>query len=51
MTWWDFDEVSGVLELDDPALELFVQWVGGVTLAWWTNDLGEMLCHSKVGLA
>jgi len=51
MTWWNFDEVSGVLELDSPAMELFVQWAGGHTVAWWTNELGELLWQSPVGLA
>jgi hypothetical protein len=51
MTWWDLDCGSGVLELDAPALELFVHWVDGVTVAWWTNDLGAFLWQAQVGVA
>jgi hypothetical protein len=51
MTWWVFDDESGVLELDDPAVELHWRVVAGRTLAWWADARGHMLWLAQVGMA
>lgn len=50
MTWRMFDEASGVLELDNPDLELHWLGVGGFTVAWWCDDLGRFLGFAEVGV-
>jgi hypothetical protein len=51
MTWWLFDNESGVLELDDSGLELHWRVVEGRTLAWWVDVDGRMLSLVNVGVA
>jgi hypothetical protein len=51
MTWWVFDNESGVLGLDSLALELHWRLVGERTLAWWTNTSGRVLGFAQVGVA
>jgi hypothetical protein len=51
MTWWTFDETSGVLEFDAPELELHWQLMGGSSFAWWCDDRGRLLGIARVGQA
>jgi hypothetical protein len=51
VTWWTFDEMSGVLELDAPELELHWQLVGGRSFAWWCDEWGRCLGIVPVGFA
>lgn len=51
MTWWDFDETSGVLGFDQAALELHLDRVGGRSLAWWCDEQGRCLGIVRVGVA
>jgi hypothetical protein len=51
MTWWTFDQTSGVLELDDPALELHWLRLGCRSIAWWCDDHGRWLGAVVVGEA
>ena len=43
--------MGGVLELDDPALELHWRLVGGRTVAWWQDEKGRWLRAARVGLS
>jgi hypothetical protein len=49
VTWWTFDETNGVLELDEPALELHVEIAYGRSLAWWCDNSGRWLGMVRVG--
>ena len=51
MTWWVFDNDSGVLELDNARLELHWRVVEGRTLAWWVDVDGHVLSLANVGAA
>jgi hypothetical protein len=51
MTWWVFDNDSGVLELDNAGLELHWRVVEGRTLAWWVDADGHVLSLASVGVA
>lgn len=51
MTWWVFDNESGVLALDESGLELHWRVVEGRTLAWWVDECGQMLGLVNVGEA
>ena len=51
MTWWVFDNDSGVLELDNAGLELHWRVVEGRTLAWWVDADGHVLSLANVGVA
>jgi hypothetical protein len=49
MTWWRLEEGHGVLELDEPALELHCLRVGIFTIAWWADEHGRWLWTATVG--
>jgi hypothetical protein len=49
MTWWTFDEASGVLEFDAPGLELHWLRLGARSIAWWCDDHGRWLGVAVVG--
>ena len=51
MTWWTFDEMSGVLEFDAPEVELHLEFVNGRSFAWWCDDRGRLLAIARVGRA
>jgi hypothetical protein len=51
VTWRAFDEMSGVLELDAPELELHWQLMGGRSFAWWCDEQGRCLGIVRVGVA
>lgn len=50
MTWWVFDNHSGVLELVESGLELHWRVVEGRTLAWWVDAGGRTLGLVVVGV-
>ena len=49
MTWWMLGEGRGVLEQDEPALELHWLLVGGHPVAWWVYERGRWLGAAHVG--
>jgi hypothetical protein len=51
MTWWTLGAWRGVLELDEPALELHWLLLGSRSVAWWSDDRGRWLGAAVVGEA
>jgi hypothetical protein len=51
MTWWGFSRWRGVLELDEPALELHWLRLGARSIAWWSDAEGRWLGAVPVGEA
>jgi hypothetical protein len=47
--WFELDE-GGVLEIDDPPLELHLREMGDSrTIWWWENEEGAFLGEAAVG--
>lgn len=49
MNWWSLGETHGVLELDEPALELHWLLIGAHSIAWWLDARGRYLGAALVG--